>query len=381
MHLGAFNFFCIYVFGACQHLTSKLSSLPDSRLPEFYIFGRILRIIKMSALERATAQVSYTAAQFSRAADQVPQLESVLEALEVQLFTVQTNAQTVVAANVAHLIAKWKWKDAEQQLTTVKLEVAELVRKQQHTTSALATARFSLQRATVALHAAEEEQRHATKLAEAEHYRVMKLAEAERARVSTLHYLSQSDLIVPYFVTAAGVIKRPESHISWWKCRIFAYLGPNNLMRFHLRRLCRLFRDSLPPAEVWRFPHPKFSTLNKLVNRINAVAIEMEDPSKASMLVLISNGVHLVEGNNLEKEYERRGKRPPRDLPVRKKRLKWKKKWGPKPKPISREEKMRALYRGGGLPFPENDLGALLLFIVWCFFFFCGLVGREYFFP
>ena len=67
----------------------------------------------MSALERATAQVSYTAAQFSRAADQVPQLESVLEALEVQLFTVQTNAQTVVAANVAHLIAKWKWKDAE----------------------------------------------------------------------------------------------------------------------------------------------------------------------------------------------------------------------------------------------------------------------------
>jgi hypothetical protein len=82
-------------------------------------------------------------------------------------------------------------------------------------------------------------------------------------------YLS-THLIVPYFITAAGEIKRPEHLIAWWS-RIFSFLCvPDDIDRIELRSLCRLFRDALKPLPLWiSFPHPNFPTLNRLMNKLN----------------------------------------------------------------------------------------------------------------
>ena len=82
-------------------------------------------------------------------------------------------------------------------------------------------------------------------------------------------YLS-THLIVPYFITASGEIKRPEHLIAWWS-RIFSFLCvPDEKDRIPLRSLCRLFRDSLKPLPLWTsFPHPNFSSLNGLMNKLN----------------------------------------------------------------------------------------------------------------
>ena len=82
-------------------------------------------------------------------------------------------------------------------------------------------------------------------------------------------YLS-THLIVPYFITAGGEIKRPEHLIAWWS-RIFSFLCvPDDKDRIPLRSLCRLFRDALKPPHLWTtFPHPNYPTLNSLMDRLN----------------------------------------------------------------------------------------------------------------
>ena len=57
-------------------------------------------------------------------------------------------------------------------------------------------------------------------------------------------YLS-THLIVPYFITPGGEIKRPEHLIAWWS-RIFSFYVPDDKDRIELRFLCRLFRDAHP---------------------------------------------------------------------------------------------------------------------------------------
>ena len=81
-------------------------------------------------------------------------------------------------------------------------------------------------------------------------------------------YLS-THLIVPYFITAGGEIKRPEHLIAWWS-RIFSFYVPDDKDRIELRSLCRLFRDALKPPHLWTtFPHPNYPTLNSLMDRLN----------------------------------------------------------------------------------------------------------------
>ena len=63
-------------------------------------------------------------------------------------------------------------------------------------------------------------------------------------------------LIVPYYVTPAGVIKRPDSLLARWRL-IFSYLGPSLQDSRELRFLCRLFRDSLHSVVWTTFPHHK----------------------------------------------------------------------------------------------------------------------------
>ena len=96
-------------------------------------------------------------------------------------------------------------------------------------------------------------------------------------------------LIVPYFVTSTGEIKRPEHLIAWWS-RIFSFFVPNEKDRIELRFLCRLFRDSLKPPPVWTsFPHPNYTTLDGLMNTLNSVY--EEDPTKAPKIVFVMAGI------------------------------------------------------------------------------------------
>ena len=92
----------------------------------------------------------------------------------------------------------------------------------------------------------------------------LKEGEAKKSK-ETLWNDVVSDLIVPY---EYGVIYRPEVIISWWRNTIFPFIGPSSLDRFKLRKLCRLFRDSLIPPIWAKFPHSKYSSLNKMIEAI-----------------------------------------------------------------------------------------------------------------
>jgi hypothetical protein len=100
-------------------------------------------------------------------------------------------------------------------------------------------------------------------------------------------YLS-THLIVPYFITASGEIKRPEHLIAWWS-RIFSFYVPDEKDRIELRFLCRLFHDALQPTPLYTtFPHPKYPTLDRLVDKLNSV--HQEDANKAPQIVFLMEG-------------------------------------------------------------------------------------------
>ena len=100
-------------------------------------------------------------------------------------------------------------------------------------------------------------------------------------------YLS-THLIVPYFITASGEIKRPEHLIAWWS-RIFSFYVPDDKDHIQLRFLCRLFRDALiPPPLYTTFPHPKYPTLNGFMDKLNSVY--QKDPTKAPKIVFVLKG-------------------------------------------------------------------------------------------
>ena len=240
-------------------------------------------MIKTAPAPTAVTPALPTVPSLESALAKVPSLESALANIEVQLEAVQRKAQATAPAAFAYLIAQRKWVEAEeeakQQISTVTLAIAALERKRQDMMAALAAAR-------VELHTA-----HAV-------------------RVATLNYLGCNRLIIPYLINSKGEIKRPEHLIAWW-IRIFSFLGPSPLCSLRLRWLCRLFRDSLPVPEVWRFPHPRYSTLDMLVNRISTRKAQYEQravgelassasssssstSSTSSALVFIMNGKHRV---------------------------------------------------------------------------------------
>ena len=100
-------------------------------------------------------------------------------------------------------------------------------------------------------------------------------------------YLS-THLIVPYFINAQREIKRPEHLIAWWS-RIFSFYVPDDKDRIELRFLCRLFRDSLKPPPLYTiFPHPNYSTLNMLMDKLSDVFVE--NPNKAPQIVFVTEG-------------------------------------------------------------------------------------------
>ena len=93
--------------------------------------------------------------------------------------------------------------------------------------------------------------------------------ETNTGLTTTSDMFLSTHLIVPYFITASGEIKRPEHLIAWWS-RIFSFYVPDDKDRIELRSLCRLFRDALKPPPQWTtFPHSNYPTLKSLMDRLN----------------------------------------------------------------------------------------------------------------
>jgi len=122
-------------------------------------------------------------------------------------------------------------------------------------------------------------------------------AEPRTTLTTTSNTYLSTHLIVPYFITTNGEIKRPEHLIAWWS-RIFSFLfGPDrpddlsiHVHHLHLRFLCRLFRDALkpPPSLYTIFPRPNYPTLNSLMDTLNSVY--QKDPNQAPKIVFIKKG-------------------------------------------------------------------------------------------
>jgi hypothetical protein len=103
-------------------------------------------------------------------------------------------------------------------------------------------------------------------------------------------YISQ--IIIPQFQPSFDPDDIPYEQIAWWK-DIFSYIQPNDYERLHLRRLCNMFKASLkaPPKGIFtEFPHPNFTSLWSLMNRLNQVY--EEDPRSAPTIFFINQGVH-----------------------------------------------------------------------------------------
>ena len=61
-----------------------------------------------------------------------------------------------------------------------------------------------------------------------------------------------------------------------------------------LRIYCKLFSKALKPVPYWTsFPHPKYSTLNKLFGRFDEVS--SSGSTNVPKVLLIENGEHTIE--------------------------------------------------------------------------------------
>ena len=91
------------------------------------------------------------------------------------------------------------------------------------------------------------------------------------------------------FTDLLGIVNHGYS-LTWCKS-IFAYLGPSAKDTVSLRSYCKLFSKALKPLPCWTtFPHPKYSTLNKLFGRFNEVS--SSGSTNIPKVLLIDNGTH-----------------------------------------------------------------------------------------
>jgi hypothetical protein len=89
-------------------------------------------------------------------------------------------------------------------------------------------------------------------------------------------------LIVPYFITVGGEIRRPEHLIAWWS-RIGGHAF--SLSTSLTIKITSTSASSPPP--LWTtFLHPNYPTLNELIDKLNRVDHTV-DPKKAPKIVFV----------------------------------------------------------------------------------------------
>jgi hypothetical protein len=94
---------------------------------------------------------------------------------------------------------------------------------------------------------------------------------------------------VVVFTDLLGIVNHGYS-LTWCKS-IFSYLGPTAKDTISLRSYCKLFSKALKPLPCWTsFPHPKYSTLNKLFDCFNEVS--SSGSTNVPKVLLIEDGVH-----------------------------------------------------------------------------------------
>jgi hypothetical protein len=99
------------------------------------------------------------------------------------------------------------------------------------------------------------------------------------------------------FTDLLGIVNHGYS-LTWCKS-IFAYLGPTAKETVSLRSYCKLFSKALKPLPCWTsFPHPKYSTLNKLFVRFREVS--SSGSTNVPKVLLIDNGIHDEGGNYIK---------------------------------------------------------------------------------
>jgi hypothetical protein len=105
------------------------------------------------------------------------------------------------------------------------------------------------------------------------------------------------------FTHLLGIVNHGYS-LTWCKS-IFAYLGPTAKDTVKLRSYCKLFSKALKPLPKgsWTsFPHPKYSTLNKLFGRFNELS--SSGSTNLPKVLLIENGIHTIE-DEYDEDYEK----------------------------------------------------------------------------
>ena len=113
----------------------------------------------------------------------------------------------------------------------------------------------------------------------------MNSSQAPTNKINYLSYLVQPRL--------HNTIQRlPSLKVLW--INIFSYSGPTKKETISLRSICKLFSKALKPLPCWTsFPHPKYSTLNKLIGKFNVLS--STGSTNIPLLLFIANGVHEIE--------------------------------------------------------------------------------------
>ena len=119
---------------------------------------------------------------------------------------------------------------------------------------------------------------------------------AEAIKYTTPLTASPSEVDNIVVMTALlGLINHGFS-LTWLKM-IFSFLGPNTKDTHHLRCFCRLFRNALKPLPLWTsFPHPKYPTLNCLIDRLNDVY--KINPKQAPTILFVMQGTFHSSNND-----------------------------------------------------------------------------------
>ena len=93
----------------------------------------------------------------------------------------------------------------------------------------------------------------------------------ETKQSTPLSTSTNTNNVVVVFTHLLGLVNHGFS-LTWFKS-IFSYLGPTAIDTMKLRSYCKLFSKALKPLPCWTsFPHPKYSTLNRLFDRFNELS-------------------------------------------------------------------------------------------------------------
>ena len=112
----------------------------------------------------------------------------------------------------------------------------------------------------------------------------------QNTETKTSNTSSTNSVVV--FTDLLGIVNHGYS-LTWCKS-IFSYLGPSEKETLQLRCYCKLFSKALKPLPCWTtFPHPNYSSLNRLFDRFTELLTS--GSTNIPKMLLIKNGIHEIK--------------------------------------------------------------------------------------